>query len=101
MNEIDRKHVDLANQTDATPEAVAATVACPFYARTFSATTRHIIKPDTGGKRTLCGHAICLPDEYIDDAGKLARPDRWMILDLPPCGRCERSATSRGLCPRA
>ncbi|GAA3374689.1 hypothetical protein [Streptomyces racemochromogenes] len=72
-------------------------VARPFYARTFSATTRHIIKPDTGNTRTLCGHGVSLPEEYVTEDGTVERPAGWMIVDLPPCKGCERSAKARNL----
>lgn len=75
-------------------------VAAPYYARTFSATTRHIIKPGDN-TRTLCGRGVTIPDEYIGKGGKLARPASWMILDLPPCGKCARSEAARGLVPPA
>jgi hypothetical protein len=66
----------------------------PLYARTFSATARHIPNPDDR-RRTLCGHQVVLCSEYRGEDGELAQPDAWMILELPPCKRCERSAASR------
>lgn len=73
-------------------------VARPFYARTLKATTRHIIKPDTRNRRTLCGHDVSLTDEYVS-RGEVHRPEPSMILNLPPCEKCERGATIRGLTP--
>lgn len=70
-----------------------------LYARTFSATTRHIIKPGTEGQRTLCGHGVALAEHYTGDDGQPKQAAAWMIRDLPPCERCERSAAKHGITP--
>ncbi|MFE5621715.1 hypothetical protein ACFQ8S_06835 [Streptomyces virginiae] len=95
------KRCEAAAEAAIAAEAATAETAAdpaPFYCRTFSATARHIINPEAR-TRTLCGHAVSLPDIYKDDSGNWVRPDAWMILDLPPCKGCERSANSRGIQP--
>lgn len=66
----------------------------PAYARTFSATTRHIINPEQKA-RTLCGGRVSLPETYVNDSGVTVHADPWMVLELPPCKRCEASHARR------
>jgi hypothetical protein len=83
----------------ATPRILQSDGA-PMYARTFSATTRHIPNPDRagGGRRgygyTLCGGAISLLSEYMNGSQPQLTDPRF-ILDLTPCERCEQSAAKR------
>jgi hypothetical protein len=95
----DRFGDDWAEQVAA--DEPPAPVTNPYYARTFSATTRHVINPDAPGG-TLCGHRVSLRDEFVGDDGvTIIRPAAWMILDLPPCERCTRSEAARGMTPPA
>ncbi|MBP2703503.1 hypothetical protein JOL79_06785 [Microbispora sp. RL4-1S] len=60
------------------------------YARTHSATTKHVINPDKR-ERTLCGHVV-----RLEFAGCLPH-SRDYTYGLDTCGKCERSAQRRGL----
>lgn len=79
------------------PNREPVATASPYYCRTYSATTRHIIKPGTSQRATLCGHRVMLTEEYLSESGELQWAEGWMIIDLPPCQRCESSAAKRGL----
>ncbi len=67
------------------------------YARTFSSTRRHILNPDHGTEKTLCGGQVRLTEVYVNDSGVEATAAPWMVRDLAPCARCERSAAKRGI----
>lgn len=60
------------------------------YCRTFSATTKHVIHPDSPDK-TLCGYNVSAP------CAETLRRNREFYYGLETCGRCEKSAVSRGL----
>lgn len=72
------------------------TTSTAQYARTHSATSRHIVNPDVTTK-TLCGGAVRLAEHYIDGNGQPRTAPTWMIRDLPQCKRCETSARRRGI----
>lgn len=69
-----------------------------LYARTFSATTRHIINPAEEGK-TLCGQAVRLPELYMLDDGFPRVAGTSGVYDLPGCRNCDKSSAKLGLIP--
>ena len=73
-----------------------ATQTTALFARTLSATTRHIIKPENDSK-TLCGGNVKLPEIYVNDSGETVTTPAWMIRELPQCDRCGKSAAERGI----
>lgn len=76
-----------ASEKDLPKEPVAV------YARTFSATRRHIINPAHRTK-TLCGHNVMLAEKWVQADGSVGVASRESVLDLTPCGRCEKSANA-------
>lgn len=64
------------------------------WARTFSATSRHLVKRGTHS-RTMCGHRVSLTT-WTTDKGRSIHSD-WMIRNLPTCQGCLRSYAKRGI----
>lgn len=70
-----------------------------LYARTFSATKRHLQKPEDTAK-TLCGGRIMLAEIYTNDDGDPVQvPLETLFMEIneprPMCGRCAKSVAKR------
>jgi hypothetical protein len=71
------------------------------YARTWSATRRHLQRPDDTAK-TLCGSAVSFTDQYVNEAGETVHvrlEDLFLEVNVrkPDCARCFSAARKRGL----
>jgi hypothetical protein len=83
-----------AAKAEQAPEAL-------HYARTWSATRRHLQRPDDT-TRTFCGGAVVFSDQYVNEAGQTVHVRlEDLFLEVaerkPDCARCFASARKRGL----